>query len=190
MLEVRNGWEVAVRYPSEPVLDANAVVDISHMSAIELSGPDTDVLLQSQFGRDVPVRSIKRNRDLIMAYRLTADRAIIFAQSAGLSIDAAVDVTGGWSSLALYGPDARAILNKITAVDLRDETLPVYHCCQGPIFGVSTLFGRLESHYALHVCPDTAEFLWEVILDAGREFSLKPAGLEWASKHFDRNAKA
>ncbi len=92
----------------------------------------------------------------------------------------ALDVTGGWVSLALIGRDAERLLNKVTAVDLRERTMPVGGCCQGPIFGVNTLFGRFSDRFELHICGDSAEFLWEVLMDAGEEFGLKPAGADFA----------
>jgi heterotetrameric sarcosine oxidase gamma subunit len=85
-------------------------------------------------------------------------------------------------TLALFGADAEQILNKVTAVDLRERTLPVNGCCQGPIFGVNTLFGRYADRFELHICGDSAEFLWEVLLDAGAESGLKPAGVDFAAR--------
>ena len=80
-------------------------------------------------------------------------------------------------------PDDKAALPIIvvtadTAVDLRERTLPVQGCCQGPIFGVNTLFGRLANRFELHVCSDSVEFFWDVLMDAGQEFGLRPAGVE------------
>ena len=174
-LQVVGGWQVATRYPSEPAMGANAIVDISHMPTQEIAGPETGETLQTSCGHEVPVRAIHIT-DNWQAYRLTDVRAIVFGRG---SLPDAIDVTGGWTSIALFGPVARMVLNKITALDIRDCTLPVRHCCQGPIFGVNTLLGRFENRYELHVCPDSLEFLWKVILDAGREFNLKPAGLEY-----------
>src|SRR5262249_47752962 len=113
------------------------------------------------------------------AYRLTERRAIIFGKMPNAT-DGALDVTGGWVTLALIGRDAEQILNKVTAVDVRERTLPVHACCQGPIFAVNTLFGRFADRFELHICGDSAEFLWEVLLDAGGEFGLRPAGVDFA----------
>ena len=44
-------------------------------------------------------------------------------------------------------------------------------------FPVEVRDGRFE----LHVCGDSAEFLWDVLLDAGKEFGLKPAGVDFAN---------
>ena len=172
-LEHRDGWEIAVEYPCQPSAAANALTDVSHRSTFEINGPQTKDTLANLCGVDVPVRGIHIAAGW-EAYRLTPDRAIVFGKPEPPA--AAIDVTGGWASLALRGPDRERILNKVTAVDLRERTLGVGRCCQGPIFGVVTLFGRFEDRFELHVSRDSTEFFWEVLLDAGREFNLAPAG--------------
>lgn len=177
-LELKDGWQVAVRYPHQPDRAGNVLVDLSHVPTFEINGPDTGTGLTALCGVDVPLRKIQ-SADGRHVYRLTPSRAIVFG-NVSPSIGA-IDVTGGWSSLALIGPDAEKILNKVTAVDLRERTLPAQACCQGPIFGVNTLFGRFADRFELHVCSDSAEFFGDVLMDAGAEFGLRPAGVEWLS---------
>jgi sarcosine oxidase gamma subunit len=177
---LRDGWLVATNYPDEPGAGGNAIVDLAHRPTSELNGPDLSLTLTDLCDSDVHVRTIHGRSDW-QAYRLTAGRAIVFGK-VGNTIPGALDVTGGWATIALIGPDAEHILNKVTAVDLRERTLPVNGCCQGPIFSVNTLFGRFTNRFELHVCGDSAEFLWEVLLDAGAEFDLKPAGIEFANR--------
>lgn len=174
-IETHDGWQIAVRLPHEPVAGENALVDLSHRGTYEINGPGTGAALQALCGRDVPVRAIHQEAGW-EAYRLTAQRAIVFGRSPGAG---ALDVTGGWATLALLGPNVCEILEKVTAVDVRDQTLPVRSCCQGPIFGVNTLFGHFSQHYELHVCSDSAEFFQEVLLDAGAEYRLQPAGFHY-----------
>ncbi|MEK6260390.1 MAG: hypothetical protein AABP62_17360 [Planctomycetota bacterium] len=174
-VETLDGWQVAVRYPPQPDRTGTALVDLSQVPTFEINGPKTGAALTSMCGAEVPLRKI-HSADGRHVYRLTPSRAIVFG-NVSPSADA-IDVTGGWASLALIGPDAERILNKVTAVDLRERTLPVQACCQGPIFGVNTLFGRLADRFELHVCSDSAEFFWEVLMDAGQEFGLQPAGIE------------
>ena len=174
--ETVDGWQVATRYPSEPASHGNALVDISHWPTFEVTGRGTGAALSALCGVDVPPRSIHTSGQR-QYYRLTPARAILFG--AGPTSGGLLDVTGGWASLALFGPQAERILNKVTAVDLREQTLPQYGCCQGPIFGVNTLFGRFPGRFELHVCTDSAQFFWEVLMDAGAEFELHPAGLEF-----------
>jgi sarcosine oxidase gamma subunit len=179
-LEQRDGWIVAMRYPEEPGTSGNAIVDLAHRPTFEINGPDASRTLTELCGTEVAVRQIHSGAGW-QAYRLTSLRSIVFGKFPA-SMPGALDVTGGWISLALIGPDVERMLSKATAVDLREQTLPVGSCCQGPIFGVNTLFGRFAGRFELHICGDSAEFLWEVLLDAGDEFGLKPAGTEYASR--------
>lgn len=182
-VETRDGWLVAVKYADEPNCGGNALVDLAHCPTWELAGPEIGQRLAQLCGTDVALRRIHAGEGW-QAYRLTPGRAILFgkipnAPSAALDVTE-LDVTGGWVSLALIGRDAERLLNKVTAVDLRERTMPAGGCCQGPIFGVNTLFGRLADRFELHICGDSAEFLWEVLMDAGEEFGLRPAGADYA----------
>ncbi len=177
-LENFDGWKVAVRYPQQPDRTGNSLIDLSHAPTFEINGPETGTALTLLCGVDVPLRKI-HSADGRHVYRLTPSRAIVFGNMP--SNTGTIDVTGGWASLALIGPDAERILNKVTAVDLRERTLPSQACCQGPIFGVNTLFGRFADRFELHVCSDSAEFFWDVLMGAGAEFCLRPAGIEWIS---------
>lgn len=180
-VEIRDGWLVASRYSAEPAKGRNALVDLSHRPTCEINGPELEVSqkLALLCGADLVLRTIHVGEGW-EAYRLTRQRAIVFGKVAN-PIAGALDVTGGWVSLALSGPDTERILNKVTAVDLRERTLPVHGCSQGPIFGVNTLFGRFRDRFELHICGDSAEFFWEVLMDAGAEFGLKPAGVDFAA---------
>ena len=179
-VETLDDWQVAVRYPQQRDRAGNALVDLSHVPTFEFNGPETGAALTSICGVDVPLRKI-HSADGRHVYRLTPSRAIVFGNVPAST--GAIDVTGGWASLGLIGPDAERILNKITAVDLRERTLPVQACCQGPIFGVNTLFGRIADRFELHVCSDSAEFFWDVLMDAGAEFGVRPCGtLEMSSR--------
>jgi len=179
-LQQRDGWNVATRYPEEPSATGNAIIDLAHRPTFEMNGPDVGRRLLELCGDDVAVRKIHSTASW-QACRLTSKRAIIFGK-VPTPLPGALDVTGGWVTLALFGPDTVRLLNKVTAVDLRERTLPVHGCCQGPIFGVNTLFGRFAGRFELSICGDSAEFLWEVLIDAGSEFDLKPAGLEFAAR--------
>src|SRR5262249_10565301 len=125
-VELKDGWQVAVRYPQAADRTGNMLIDLSHWPTFEINGPETGTTLVSLCGADVPLRKIHSEGER-QVYRLTPTRAIVFGKwTANV---AALDVTGGWASLALIGPDAERILNKVTAVDLRERTLPVQSCC-------------------------------------------------------------
>jgi heterotetrameric sarcosine oxidase gamma subunit len=168
LIDVLDGWEVVTRSP--PPANSNAIVDRSHRATFEINGPQTGKRLSSLCGRELPVRSVHVAPEWD-AYRLTLDRALLVGKApAGHE---GIDVTGGWASLALSGPDAERILSKVTAVDLRLRTLPEKSCCQGPIFGMNVLMARFDNRFELHVNSDSAEFLYDVLADAGAEFQLR-----------------
>jgi sarcosine oxidase gamma subunit len=177
-METLDGWLVAVKYTDEPGSSGNALVDLAHRSTWELSGLEVGQRLSELCGADLALRRIHVGQDW-QAYRLTPGRAVVFGNLSNPPADA-LDVTGGWVSLALFGSDAERLLNKVTAVDLRERTIPALGCCQGPTFGVNTLFGRFADRFELHVCRDSAEFLWDVLMDAGEEFGLRAAGADYA----------
>lgn len=174
-IDVISGWEIAGKYPTEPPRNANTLVDLTGRTVSEINGPDTDAALKKLISDGLPIRGLKTAAGKEI-YRLTSARAIVFGNDV---VENALNVTGGWASIGLYGPQSLAVLQKITAIDLRDRTLGIGQCAQGPVFGVNVLFGHFADRWELHACPDMTQFLWEVLLDAGREFNLKPAGRRW-----------
>ncbi len=178
-LTIVKGWELAVAYPQDDQSFANRITDITGRAVTEISGKQIGQTLASLCGREPAIREIVETATQ-QVYRLTSTRALAFGETTS---PAGIDVTGGWTSLALWGTDVLTILNKVTAVDLRERTMPIGWCCQGPVFAVNTLFSRFANRIELHVCPDMLEFLWEVLLDAGAEFCLQPSGLEAYQKH-------
>ncbi|MBM4077897.1 MAG: hypothetical protein FJ267_19895, partial [Planctomycetes bacterium] len=120
-IEVQSGWEVAQSYPSQPSRSSNALIDLTGRFVTEISGPETDQWLKSYCNGDVAIRDVKSVSGCDV-YRLTNVRAIVFSQS---PIDSGVNVTGGWASIGLFGPEALSILQKMTAIDLRDSALGI-----------------------------------------------------------------
>ncbi|MEX0727547.1 MAG: sarcosine oxidase subunit gamma family protein, partial [Planctomycetaceae bacterium] len=180
-LAVANGWELATAYPQDEQSAQNRIADITGRVVTEFTGNKIAQTLASLCGRDMAIREIVET-DGHTIYRLTDSRGLAFGKTV---LSSGVDVTGGWTSLAVWGSDVLTLLNKVTAVDLRERTMPVGWCCQGPVFGVNTLFSRFANRIELHVCPDMLEFLWEVLLDAGAEFKLQPTGLDAYQKYLN-----
>ncbi len=176
------GWLVATRYPHEPVHGANVLVDRSHQTVCEVNGAETGAALRSICGEDVPPRTIfLGTRGEV--YRLNSQRALLFGNWGPLPEDKVLDVTGGWASLALWGPDVQTVLNKVATVDLRESSLPCGKCLQGPLFGVVAVLGRIANRFELHFAADSARFVWDVLLDAGGEFHLAPVGDDYYQRH-------
>ncbi len=182
VLEQVGGWEICVSHPvdQEPGSSSgNLLLDWSHRWVTELNGPRTGELVTGLVGTDVAVRRTAAGR-AGMVSRLTPTRAIVFGDPGPevMADPAAVDVTGGWATIVLAGPDAINILSLLTSADLRTRAMPVAACRQGPIAGINTLLCHFAGHWELHACPDSVLSLWEALLDEGRSYGLRVVGAE------------
>ena len=92
------------------------------------------------------------------------------------------DVTQGLSAVNLAGPRAREIMGRVTDLDCSAEAFTYLDGKEAEVAGVPCLILRIgfvgEVGYEIH-CPSAqGEHLWDALMDAGREFGLKPFGLE------------
>lgn len=97
-----------------------------------------------------------------------------------------VDITNVTAALAavnLAGPDSRKVLNKLCGdVDLSSEGFPYLAVRQGTVAGIPARLLRVgfvgELGYEIHVPARYGEALWDALMEAGREFDLRPFGVE------------
>jgi sarcosine oxidase subunit alpha len=82
----------------------------------------------------------------------------------------------------LAGPQARAVLQKLTDLDLSNEAFPYLHVRLATVAGVPCLILRIgftgELAYEIHCPTGYGMHLWEALLDAGQEFEIRPFGVE------------
>lgn len=82
----------------------------------------------------------------------------------------------------LAGPRSREVLKKLTDADLSSDAMPYLAASQIQIAGVSAIVLRIgfvgELGYEIHVPSQFGLHVWEAIIEAGREFSIAPFGLE------------
>ena len=93
---------------------------------------------------------------------------------------ASVDLTSDrYTQLAIQGPRALAILQKLTAADL--AAIRYYHFVDGLVCGIPARIARTgytgEDGFEIYFAPEHSERVWTDILDAGHEFGIKPCGL-------------
>jgi len=93
----------------------------------------------------------------------------------------AVDVTGLWTNLLLAGPRSKAVLAKLTSLNLSDESLPNLSCGQANVAHTHAIVLRedLSNLYAFHilVSREYSESVWEAMVHAGHQFDMRPFGL-------------
>ena len=94
-----------------------------------------------------------------------------------------VNLTDAMGVINLAGPNARAVLEKITDADVSNNAFAYTGYREITINGeIAVRAMRLgfvgELSYELHVASSTMQALWELVADAGREFDITNFGLE------------
>lgn len=203
------GWALPVQYPTGPTSEHHAVrnaaglFDISHMGQFELSGLDADVFLQYIQVWDIATMAEYEAHyslllygdgtivDDIFLYRLPErwlivvnaanrekDFAWLQANALGFEIDL-VDVSDKTCMLALQGPKAEAILQRLTDAAL--DQMAARTALDISVAGVQTLIGRTgytgEDGFELYLPAEQATTLWDALLQAGQADGLLPCGL-------------
>lgn len=90
------------------------------------------------------------------------------------------DISDKTSLLAVQGPNALATIQKLTAVDL--TTIPYYNFAKGEVAGCKNILISNTGYtgaggFELYFENQYAETIWNALMDAGKEFDIKPCGL-------------
>lgn len=203
------GWALPVQYPTGPTTEHQAVrtaaglFDISHMGQFELTGLDADVFLQYIQVWDIDTMQEYEAHyslllyhdgtivDDIFLYRLPErwlivvnaanrekDFAWLQANALGFEIEL-TDISDEICMLALQGPQAEAILQRLTAIDL--SQMQTRTAIETGLDGIHTLVGRTgytgEDGFELYFPATQAADLWQKLLKAGEDDGLLPCGL-------------
>ncbi len=92
------------------------------------------------------------------------------------------DVTSAYGQLNIQGPNSRALLQRLTSVDLSNEAFPFRTAREIDIGFARALCVRItyvgELGYELYIPADQAVHVYDCIIEAGAEFGLAHAGLE------------
>ncbi|HEY9698881.1 MAG TPA: 2Fe-2S iron-sulfur cluster-binding protein [Trichocoleus sp.] len=93
-----------------------------------------------------------------------------------------VNLTGARSAINLAGPNARALLAKLTDCDLSGVAFPYLAVRETQVAGISALLTRVgfvgEWGYEIHVAAESAPLLWDAIWEAGQAWNIAPFGVE------------
>jgi aminomethyltransferase len=203
------GYEMPVQYPTGIVGEHQAVrkqaglFDVSHMGEIELRGDRALELLQYVTTNDASKLEVGQAQytvlcqedgaviDDCLVYRL-ADRYMIVANAAnkekvldwiqkfaGRFDVEIVDRSDELALLAIQGPAAERILQRLTETDL--SPLGYYHVVEAEVDGHQALVSRTgytgEDGFEIYLLNDAAVPVWRRLLEIGAEDGLIPAGL-------------
>jgi aminomethyltransferase len=203
------GWEMPVQYSSildehRAVRTHAGLFDVSHMGEFKVEGNDALAFMQYLVPNDVSRLAINQalytqlclpdggTIDDLIVYHLADNHYMMVVNAANIDKDYAwvekqaknfnVQTTNQsytTALLALQGPEAQAILQPMTEVDL--STIRYYHCAPGLVDGISCIISRTgytgEEGFELYCAPVDAPKLWNDLLAAGKDRGLLPTGL-------------
>ena len=177
--------------------------DVSHMGEIVVRGPQSVDLIDSLCSnRAADLQDGQAHYsgllnpqggfvDDLLVHRIAGDHYLLCVNAANQdgdfawirdhnSFDAEVTfASGNYAQLAIQGPRALATASKLTGLDLAG--VRYYWFESGEFAGVPALVARTgytgEDGFEAYVAPEDAVSVWQAILDAGAEYSIRPCGL-------------
>lgn len=203
------GWDLPVQFSSikeehEAVRTKAGLFDVSHMGEVLVKGSDALAYLQKLVTNDVSKLKIGQAQytvmcnedggtvDDLLIYKRADTDYLLVVNASNLEKDVewmqrhvvgdvtVEDLSDQYALLALQGPAAQSILQKLTDEQL-DEISFFRFKENVNIQGHSILVSRTgytgEDGFELYGSPEAIVELWPILLDAGKEEGLLPAGL-------------
>jgi aminomethyltransferase len=179
--------------------------DVSHMGEFKVEGADALAFLQYLVPNDVSRLAVHQalytqlclpnggTIDDLLIYRLAEQQYMLVVNAANIDKDFQwvqgqsghfqhVSVTNQSDTtalLALQGPEAQAILQPLTEIDL--TSIRYYRFTAGRVDGIDCIVSRTgytgEDGFELYCAPVDVVKLWNDLLAAGKSHGLLPAGL-------------
>jgi len=181
--EMRGNWSVAMEYDEEG--QGPWLVDLAHKTKWDLQDGNIDALTPCDLAVPAtPGDCTLKNGTLIN--RMNRTQTSIWHLSADMpalpDFPGYTDVTESTVFLALFGPKAFYIAEKLTALDFMDPAKTAPFLLQGPFCHVPCQIVILEKNadasggFLMTCSRGYADSMVHAILDAGAEFGLRPAG--------------
>ncbi|MCM3569820.1 glycine cleavage system aminomethyltransferase GcvT [Neobacillus mesonae] len=205
------GWALPVQFSSileehETVRTKAGLFDVSHMGEVLVEGKDAERYINRLVTNDVTKLSINQAQytamcypdggtvDDLLVYKLENEKFLLVINAANIEKDfdwmlkqanveemTLQNISNEIAQLAIQGPKAEGILQKLTEIDLSE--IGSFKFAQHiAIDGLKdVLVSRTgytgEDGFELYFAAAQAPVLWEKLLEAGREKGLKPCGL-------------
>ncbi len=203
------GYEMPIQYSSITeehmcVRNKVGVFDVSHMGEFWVKGPNALAFLQYVTSNDVSALTIGKAQyscfpngkggivDDLLVYKYADEKYMLVVNAAnidkdwahcvannpmGAELENASDEIG---QLAIQGPEAINVLQKLTEVNLSD--IPYYSFTTGAFAGVEDVIISNTGYtgaggFELYFYPKDAQTIWSAIFEAGAEFGIQPIGL-------------
>jgi len=202
------GWDMPLEYSGilsehEAVRTRAGLFDVSHMGELEVRGPGALALVQhvtcnnaakltvgqaqysglmtsrGTFVDDLLVHKISDTHYLLCVNAANQDGDFSHVVSSN-RFDAKVENAGPrYSQLAVQGPRAKDILQRLTPVSL--DPIRYYHFTFGKVDGVECLIARTgytgEDGFEIYFHPEFSDQLWNNLMQVGESSRMIPCGL-------------
>ena len=181
-----------------------SLFDVSHMGEILVEGEGAAELLQKLTSNDIgklydgrAQYSVLMNEkggavDDIVIYRFSEKKYFICVNAANREKDfewikdhndtgaSVLNLSDDYAQIAVQGPRSIQFLEKLTSLPLSE--VKFYHFIEGKFPGdIPTIYSRTgytgEPGFELYIPPEKAEKVWYTLLNEGKEYEVKPAGL-------------
>lgn len=185
------------------VRKAVGLFDVSHMGEIEIRGPEAIKLTDFASTNSVGKLQVGQAQysgllyehggfvDDILVHKVAGDHIFICVNASNQRkdfehiqslnrFDAEVEFASEkYAQIAVQGPRALDTLRKLTPVDI--ASIRYYWFRDGQVSGVPARIARTgytgEDGYEIYIAPSEALRIWQELLNAGKEFGIKPCGL-------------
>lgn len=185
------------------VREAAGLFDLAHMGELWLTGPDALKNVQRICTQDAEALSDRQIAyspmcrpdgsivDDLLIYRWNAEKFLLVVNASNIEKDynwikgkLEGDVKFDNQSpntglIAIQGPKAEVILQKLTHQRLKP--IKFYWFTSGKVLDVECIISRTgytgEEGFELYYPAEHSEKLWNALLEAGKEFNIKPIGL-------------
>lgn len=204
------GWEMPIQFEGiisehEAVRCDAGLFDVSHMGEVDIKGSKAFEFVQNLVTNDIAV--LKDNQilytfmcysnggvvDDLLVYKYSAEHYYLVINAGNIEKDVKwmIDNKGAYnveiinssdavSEIAIQGPKAQKILQKLTDLDL-NEIKFFYFKRDVLVDGVKCLISRTgytgEDGFEIYTSNEEIEKLWHKLLKVGREDGIKPTGL-------------
>lgn len=203
------GWDMPVQYSGileehRAVRNRGGLFDVSHMGEIDIQGRDALKLINKIITNDVATQELRQILyspmcyedggvvDDLLVYKIAEDHYYIvvnasnadkdfawFVQNAqGMEV-AVVNLSAQTAQVAIQGPRAEAVLQKLTEYDL--ATMKYYWFDYANVDNVQCLVSRTgytgEDGFEIYCSPESVGQIWDKILAEGKDEGILPIGL-------------
>ena len=200
--DLREDWlipEVYTTSAEEAALlrESVGLIDINAWGKLLLKGANSSEVIATCFGES-PTKTGEaceiKSKNILVA-GLTPDEFLILTppgeeKELATSLEAeitsqgvfvsVIDLTSGLVGLSISGPKSTAVMGKLCAIPFSSREFPNLCVVQSSFAGVRATIIRhdhgLLPTFELFADCSYSEYLWDAILDVGREFGIQPVG--------------